>query len=435
MIPLQVLIRPSVISGRVRAPPSKSYSHRAIIAASMTDGECVVKNVSKSNDVIATINACKKFGASIIEEGDGLIISGFSTPKVPDDVVNVQNSGTTLRIMTGVSCLVKDGYVVLTGDESIRRRPMQPLLDALNMLGGECWSTRLNGCAPIIVKGSGLKGGNAWMTGSISSQFVSSILFSSPKALNDTTLIIQGDLVSRPYVDSTINVLEQFGIRIKREGYKVFHIPSQQNFKPARFTVPGDFGLASFMMVAALMTDGSVIVEGLSQDLPQADAAIVDILIKMGANVKLDYGSGRVMVSGSGKLRGGSFNLSDSPDLLPVLAVLATKCEGTLEITGVEHARVKESDRVSALAHTLSKIGMNVRESTDGLSITQGKLVKHAVLDPRGDHRLFMAYCLLGLILEEGCTVIGAESASVSYPNFLEDLASLGAKFELRSSD
>jgi len=428
---LQVLVRPSVISGKVRAPPSKSYSHRAIIAASMTDGECVIENVSKSDDVLATINACKKFGASIAEEGDKLIVEGFSTPKAPDDVVNVQNSGTTLRIMTGVSCLIQSGYAVLTGDESIRRRPMQPLLDALNMLGGECWSTRLNGCAPIIVKGGGLKGGNAWMTGRISSQFVSSILFSSPKALSDTTLTIQGELVSRPYVDASINVLERFGVRIEREGYRVFRIPPQQNFKPTRFVVPGDFGLASFMMAAALMTNGSVTVEGLSQDLPQADAAIVDILIEMGADVKLDYDSGRVSVSGGGKLRGGSFNLSDSPDLLPVVAVLATKCEGTVEITGVEHARVKESDRVSALAHTLSKIGMNVREMVDGLSITRGKLVKHALLDPKGDHRLFMAYCLLGLILEEGCTVLGAESASVSYPNFLRDLASLGAKLEL----
>ena len=428
---MQVLVRPSVISGKVRAPPSKSYSHRAIIAASMTDGECVIENVSKSDDVLATINACKKFGASIAEEGDKLIVEGFSTPKAPDDVVNVQNSGTTLRIMTGVSCLIQSGYAVLTGDESIRRRPMQPLLDALNMLGGECWSTRLNGCAPIIVKGGGLKGGNAWMTGRISSQFVSSILFSSPKALSDTTLTIQGELVSRPYVDASINVLERFGVRIEREGYRVFRIPPQQNFKPTRFVVPGDFGLASFMMAAALMTNGSVTVEGLSQDLPQADAAIVDILIEMGADVKLDYDSGRVSVSGGGKLRGGSFNLSDSPDLLPVVAVLATKCEGTVEITGVEHARVKESDRVSALAHTLSKIGMNVREMVDGLSITRGKLVKHALLDPKGDHRLFMAYCLLGLILEEGCTVLGAESASVSYPNFLRDFASLGAKLEL----
>ena len=428
---MQVLVRPSVISGKLRAPPSKSYSHRAIIAASMTDGECVIENVSKSDDVLATINACKKFGASIAEEGDKLIVEGFSTPKAPDDVVNVQNSGTTLRIMTGVSCLVQSGYVVLTGDESIRRRPMQPLLDALNMLGGECWSTRLNGCAPIIVKGGGLKGGNAWMTGRTSSQFVSSILFSSPKALSDTTLTIQGELVSKPYVDASINVLERFGVRIEREGYRIFRIPSQQNFKPTCFVVPGDFGLASFMMAAALMTNGSVTVEGLSQDLPQADAAIVDILIEMGADVKLDYDSGRVSVSGGGKLRGGSFNLSDSPDLLPVVAVLATKCEGTVEITGVEHARVKESDRVSALAHALSTIGMNVREMVDGLSITRGKLVNHALLDPKGDHRLFMAYCLLGLILEEGCTVLGAESASVSYPNFLRDLTSLGAKLEL----
>ncbi len=428
---LQVSIKPSVIYGRVQAPPSKSYSHRAIIAASMSDGECVVENVSKSDDVLATISACKKFGTSIVEEGDKLIIDGLSTPKTPEDVVNVQNSGTTLRIMTGISCLVQDGYVILTGDESIRRRPMQPLLDALNMLGGECWSTRLNGCAPIVVKGGGLKGGNAWMNGKVSSQFVSSILFSSPKATSDTTLTIQGDLVSKPYVDATIHVLEQFNIHIEREGYKVFRIASQQNFKPTHFVVPGDFGLASFMMAAALITDGSVNVEGLNQELPQADAAIVDILIKMGASVKLDYSSRRVTVSGGGRLKGGSFNLSDSPDLLPVLAVLATKCEGTVEITGVEHARFKESDRVSALAHALSMIGMNVKEMPEGLSITQGKLVKHAVLDSKGDHRLFMAYCLLGLILEEGCTIAGAECMNVSYPNFLRDLASLGAKIEL----
>lgn len=428
---MKVSVRPSVIYGKVRAPPSKSYSHRAIIAASMTDGRCVVENVSESDDVRATINVCEKLGASIVKEESTLLVNGFSTPKAPDDVLNAQNSGTTLRIMTGVSCLVQDGYVVLTGDESLRRRPMQPLLDALNMLGGECWSTRLNGCAPIVVKGGGLKGGEAWMDGSLSSQFVSSILFSSTKALRDTVLRIRGSLVSRPFVDATISVLERFGVRVENEGYAVFRIPSQQNFKPTRFTVPGDFGLASFMMAAALMTDGSVTVEGLSQDLPQADSAIIDILTSMGAKVKLDYGSGRVTVDGGGRLRGGSFNLSDSPDLLPVLAALATKCDGPVEITGVGHARVKESDRVGALACALSKIGMNVRERPDGLIITQGKLAGSAVLDPKGDHRLFMAYCLLGLVLKDGCVVLGAESASVSYPNFLKDLGGLGAKFEL----
>lgn len=425
---MDVIVRPSHVYGKVRAPPSKSYSHRAIFAASMADGKSIVENVSSSEDVSATIGACMKLGAGIEREGDNLKIYGFSIPRIPDDVIDVRNSGTTLRIVTGISCLVPEGYVVITGDESIRRRPMQPLLDALCILGSSCWSTRLNGCAPIIVKGGGLKGGTASMTGEVSSQFVSSILFASPKAFNDTTLFIEGRLVSRPYVDATIKVLRLFGVDVKNENYSVFHARSEQEFRPSRFVVPGDFGLAGFIMAAALMTGGCVTVECLDTSLPQADAEILSILIRMGADVRIDEANASVTVKGGGYLEGGSFDLSDCPDLLPVVAALSTICRGAVEIGGVAHARFKESDRLRNLSMALSSVGMNVKELQDGMIISKGERLRYAVLDPQGDHRLAMAYCLLGLVAEGGCKVLGVDCIRVSYPNFLEDLRGLGVE-------
>lgn len=419
-------MKTSSVYGKVKAPPSKSYSHRAIIAASMADGLSRISNVSNADDVAATIDACIKLGAKIERDYDSLSVTGFYIPNTPDDVIDVRNSGTTLRIMTGISCLVPNGYVILTGDESIRRRPMQPLLDALRMLGAECWSARLNGCAPIIVKGGGLRGGLSRMSGEISSQFVSSILFASPKASIDTTLLIDGKLVSRPYVDATIKVLRLFGVDVMCEGYEVFHIPSKQSFKPSSFTVPGDFGLAGFLMAAALITDGYVTIEGLSTELPQADMELLRILNELGARLHIDSDGNRVIVKGGGSLKGGCFDLSDCPDLLPIVAVLSTICDEPLEIRGVAHARLKESDRIRNLSIALSSVGMKVKEFQDGMLISKGEKLSGAILNPYGDHRLAMAYCLLSLAIEEGCIVRDVDCVKVSYPNFLNDLKSIG---------
>ncbi|MCS7115869.1 MAG: 3-phosphoshikimate 1-carboxyvinyltransferase [Nitrososphaerota archaeon] len=419
----------SELSGTIIAPPSKSYTHRALILSMLSDGRSVITNPLYSQDTCATINACKSLGAEIFEEGERVVVKGRSILNPPDDIINVENSGTTLRIITAVSSLTSSGYTVITGDASIRRRPMQPLLDALNQLGVECWSSRLNGLPPIIVKGGGMQGGYAEVRGDVSSQFISALLISSPKAKKETFIRVTGKRVSQPYVKATLEMIRRYGGRVIEEGDS-YRIPPNQEYAPYDFRVPGDFSSISFILAAGALSGGRVVVEGLDFSLPQADMKIIDILKRMGANIDADEQRGYVVIEG-GELIGGEFDLSDSPDLLPVVAILGLKAKGGVRVHSVAHARFKESDRIANLALELTKLGVNVKELPDGLIIEESRDLKFAILDAHGDHRLFMAFCIAGLTSQNGCIVDGAETVSVSYPNFIKDITSLNGRLEV----
>ncbi len=412
-------------SGTVTVPPSKSYTHRAIIAASLSSGESKVYNHLVSRDTTATTNACRAMGAKLNEEGSSLVVEG-SKPRAADDVVNVENSGTTLRFMTSVFALPRQGYTVLTGDASIRRRPMQGLLDALGALGAKAKSTNGNGHAPIIVGEGGIQGGDVEIRGDVSSQFISSIMIASPLAREDTSLRVS-DMVSRPYVEATLQLLALHGIEIGREGDSTFRIRGGQEYRPADFAIPGDFGSAAFVMGAVALAGGDVEISGLTTSLPQGDLAALDFFRRLG--IKLDVRQNSVRVVGDGgRLSGGVFDLADSPDLLPVLSMLSLKCDAPVEMRGVSHARFKESDRIEVAAEGLRRMGAVVEEREDGLKAIGPREVKPAVLDAHDDHRMFMAFCLASLIAPGSVRVEGVESLDVSYPSFLEDLAGLGAR-------
>lgn len=419
-----VKVRAERVSGEVRAPPSKSYTHRAIAAALLAPGKSRIHNPLYSRDTEATINAARLFGATLQPKKDEVEVEGVERPKTPEDIIDAMNSGTTLRIMTCIAGLTERGYTVLTGDESLRKRPMQPLLDALSQLGVRAWSTKLDGTAPVIVEGGGM-GGECSIRGDISSQFVSGLLIAGPAAEKSLTISIEGELVSRPYIDATTAVLRLFGAEVEREGYSRFKT-EPSGYRPAAFTVPGDYGLAGFIMAAPLMAGGWVRVAGLNPKLPQADYRLVSVLREMGADVR--EGEGVVEV-GEAPLAGIDVDLRDAPDLLPIVAVLAAVAEGETRIGGVAHARFKESDRIHTIATELSKASIHVREAPDGLIIGAGK-PRRARLDPKGDHRLFMAFTLLSLASGGLIEVSDPESASVSYPNFLDDLELLGCEVE-----
>lgn len=421
---------PSTLQGSLTAPPSKSYTHRAVILASLCNGVSAVTNPLLSGDTMATVDACRALGVEVSKD-ENLVIEGGLPLNVPDDVIDVENSGTTLRLITSIAALTSKGYSVLTGDESVRRRPMQPLLDALHTIGVRCWSSRLNGSAPIIVEGGGIHGGPVTVSGEISSQFISSLLIASPLAHHETLLRIEGRCVSRPYVDATLKVIEHFGGRVIEEDTGIFRIPSQQKYSSKSFRVPGDFSSASFILAGGAITEGEVSVDGLNFNLPQGDAAVVDILKSMGADVSVDLNRGRVTVRGVGSLSGGEFDLLDTPDLLPIVAVLACRSEEEVLIRGVKHARFKETDRVSVLAEELPKLGVSVEELEDGLRVVGAKSLKRCVLDAHGDHRMAMAFSIAGLASEEGCLVDGFESVDVSYPGFKEDIHLLGGRLEV----
>jgi 3-phosphoshikimate 1-carboxyvinyltransferase len=420
---------PSKVSGEIKAPPSKSATHRATILASLSNGWSVIHNPLESRDTLASLDACRQFGASTIKREDGWNIKGLLPYHTPADVVNVHNSGTTIRLLTAASTLMSEGFAVFTGDSSTRERPMQPLLDALQDLGVVCWSTRMNGCPPIIVKGGTVEGGTTLMRGDISSQFISALLISSPAFSTDTRITIEGRMVSTPYIEMTLHILKLFGINVKHEDLRDYRIPSKQEYSSCNFTIPGDFSSVALLAAVPALTGSELAISGLDFGVPQGDSAILEILDKMGIEVQIDDTKGRVLVRGN-KLTGGEFDLSASPDLLPVVGVLAAKAEGETRITGVKHARFKESDRVAVLAAELPKLGIVLDEREDGLTIVGSNEFQGCHLDAHGDHRMFMAFCAAASGASEPCVVHGMESVDVSYPNFVRDLVGCGLRVE-----
>lgn len=415
----------STISGTVRCPPSKSYTHRAIAIASLANGESTITNALLSRDNLATINACKKLGSKLIQKNRTIIIAGRNKFDSGNREIDAENSGTTIRIMIAMSALVEEGKTTLTGDESLRKRPMQPLLDALKQLGVD--STSANGMPPVVVKGGGIRGGYTEIKGDVSSQFISALLISCIYADRDVEIAVKGDQVSKPYIDATLATMRQFGVKIDNRHYTNYRVKRQQ-YKPTKFDIPSDFSSAAMMLAAGALA-GDVTVEGLNFELPQADAKIVDILHDMGASIKMNKTKGTVRVEAPGKMEGDTFNLQNTPDLLPVVSILALKAKNKVTIKGVAHARVKETDRIANIVMELKKVGAEVEEFEDGLSIRVSGKLKNASLNAYNDHRLFMAFCIASLLTDK-CVIDGLESVDVSYPTFVDDLRKLGANIK-----
>jgi 3-phosphoshikimate 1-carboxyvinyltransferase len=425
---MRVSIGKSSLRGEVFAPPSKSYTHRAITLAALSK-KSIVRRPLLSADTLATVQACEKFGALIEKKGENLIINGFDgKPKVPDDVIDAANSGTTLRLMTAVAALT-DGITVFTGDSSLRTRPNGPLLEALNGLGAKACSTRGNERAPIIVRG-GLVGSKVEINGSISSQFISALLIACPLKESNTTLSIIGKLKSKPYVDVTLEMLELAGVKIQtdnRNGTE-FVIPGKQKYDFKDYTIPGDFSSASYLLAAAAMTGGSEVTVKNLFPSKQGDKLIIETLEQMGADIKWDKQAGTVNVKGGRKLKAITFDAGATPDLVPTVAVLAAFAEGTSRIENAEHVRYKETDRLRALATELPKLGVSLIEEKDSLTITGGKL-HGATVHGWDDHRIVMALVVAGIAAGD-TTIDTTESVSISYPDFFKDIQSLGVHVE-----
>lgn len=411
------------ISGTLVCPPNKSYTHRAIFLASLADGKSVIKNVLYSRDTNATISTCKSFGATIIQDNSSLTVNGIKEVKSPSEI-DASNSGTTIRIAAAIAALGK-GKTVLSGDESLRQRPMQPLLDALESIGAKCSSA--NGKPPISITGKA-NGGEVTIPGNISSQFVSALMIMSPLTENGLVLNIEGDLVSKPYLDATITSIKKFGVTVKTVKPYKNYIISQQKYKPTAFTVPSDFSSLAMLLSASILLGNNITIRTTIDDLPQADKAIFDILKSLGIIVNIEKDN--VTVQSQKPLNGGKFDLSNSPDLLPPLAILSLKSSKPIHIFNVKHARYKETDRIAILARELKKLGVNVEEKEDGLILESTDKLHSADLNSENDHRLFMAFCIAGMYVGN-CTVSDPGSIDVSYPSFISDLKRVGGKILL----
>ena len=418
-------VEKSKLSGSLICPPNKSYTHRAVFLAALAGDNSKVENVLFSADTFATINACKNFGAEM-ERRDSSIIVKKSIGEgkfVPE--INAENSGTTIRIAAGIASLFSE-ETTLTGDSSLQKRPMQPLLKALESIGAKCSS--VDGKPPMKITGK-IKGGEITIPGNFSSQFISALLISAPLTEKGMNLLIEGNLVSKPYLDATISTMRHFGVTVQTLiPYKRYNI-APQIYKPSTFTVPIDFSSLALLLSAAVLCGENFVIKGNIGNLPQGDEVFIDILEHLGVKVTID--DDEISIQSPEKLNGGKFDLSNSPDLLPPLAILSLKTSSPIEIVNVKHARLKETDRIAIVAREIVKLGVKVREKEDGLILSMASNLKGGSLNSENDHRLFMAFCIAGMYVGD-CTVTDPESVKVSYPNFIEEMSKIGAKISIQ---
>ena len=423
---MDATLTPSRLAGRVRVPPSKSYTHRALLAAGYGEGTRVV-NPLDGADPRATARAVEAFGGSVSWDDETAVVDGFDgRPETPDDVIDCANSGTTMRLTAACGALA-DGLVVLTGDDSLRTRPQEPLLAAVESLGGRGEATRRNGQAPLVV-GNGATGGRVSIPGDVSSQFVTALLMAGAVTDEGIEVALETELKSAPYVAITRELLDSFGVATRRtdEG---FAVPGGQRYERERYDVPGDFSSASYLLAAGTVAaaDGERVTVAGTQPSAQGDTAIVDVLDRMGARIDWDREAGAVTVERSA-LVGVEVSVADTPDLLPTIAVLGCVADDDTRITDAEHVRYKETDRVAAMAESLDRLGASVTEREDSLTIHgDDSHLQGATVDGRGDHRLVMALAVAGLVADGSTTVRGADHVAVSFPDFFETLDALGA--------
>lgn len=413
------------LKGTIKAPASKSYTHRAIMAWGM-DGHCRIENPLICDDTNATIGLWRKLGAHIKSGHSYLNIKGVDgQPKPKVKLFNAGESGTLLRLILPVLVLAK-GRLVVTGRGTLLKRSNRPIAQALRSLGLDIKGRGVQEYLPISIFGTGaIRGGKIRVSAAMSSQTVSALLLACCFAKKDTTIIIKDKLVSRPYVDVTIDVLRRAGIRIINHGYKSFFIKSGQQFRSCRkYIIGGDYSSAAFLMAAGILIESDIRITGLKDDA-QGDCRVIKILNSFGARIRRE--KNEVLIKGPFKLKGINIDCSDTPDLVPILAVVGCFAQGVTKIYNIAHLAHKESNRIIAPAEQLRKLGADIRVGRDSLTII-GNILKPARVSSCGDHRMAMALTVAGLAIG-GVQIAGAECVSKSYPDFFKDLKSLKAKF------
>jgi len=393
-------------------PGSKSFTHRALVAAALAHGESLLTNALRAEDTELTAQTLAKLGAGLDWQGDTIKVRGAGGRWRPvAEPIFLGNSGTSMRFFTALAALGQGSYV-LTGTERLCQRPLGELLQALTQLGVQAISEKGDGCPPVMVEG-GLSGGLAQISGAISSQYVSALLFIGPLAPAGLGIEITGELVSRPYVDLTLEVLGDFGISYYREGYRFFHTPGGQVYQPQDYPIEADASSASYFWAAAAVTGGKVTIANLRSDSCQGDAAFPGVLRRMGCAV---WSSEDGLTVQGGELYGITVDMSTMPDLVPTLAVVAAFAQGETVITGAAHLRHKESDRLLAVAAELNKMGIAVRETDDGL-IIPGGVPQGAIIDTYQDHRIAMSLAVAGL-RTPGVVINDPGCVAKSFPDF-----------------
>ncbi len=417
-------VKRSEVSGQINVPGSKSHTIRSMFFAGLADGRSSIKNPLISSDSTSAVNLCKAFGADYNLSGNIYTVTGMGgNPQVPDNIIDVGNSGTSLRLGLMTAALVQ-GYSVFTGDYQIRRRQVGPLVEAINNLGGEAYTTRENGSAPVVVKGRAA--GGFTKLDAVTSQYLSSILLNAPLLEKDTQIEITR-LNEVPYVEITLWWLDKFGIKYSHNNMKEFYIQGRQRYSPFECTIPGDFSSATFFMVLSAISGREITLSNLDMTDPQGDKLVLSILEDMGA--KVTYNEDKIIIKGSG-LTGRTIDMNSIPDALPAMAVAACFAHGETRLVNAPQARLKETDRISVMCKELAKMGADIEELPDGLIIRESTL-KGCRVNGHDDHRVVMSLAVAGLNSSGETIIDTAEAMNVTFPEFAEYIKKCGGSIEL----
>jgi 3-phosphoshikimate 1-carboxyvinyltransferase len=397
----------------VIVPGSKSYTHRFLIASALSDGVCILKNCLKSDDTLLTLGALRKMGIVIDDAAAGIKVCGrkgiFEAAGGP---IYLGNSGTSMRLLTGVAAIGRGEYI-LTGDERMSARPIDDLLDGLKSLGINARSLNHNGCPPVAVKGGRIKGGKIGLKCGISSQFLSSILLIAPYTEEGIEIKVVEGPVSKPYIDMTVEIMNEFGVNVSRDGYLKFAVEGKGCYTAGDHFIEPDCSQAGYFWAAAAVTGAEITVKGITGESRQGDLGFTGLLEKMGC--RIIYGKEGITAKGI-SLSGIETDMSDMPDMVPTLAVVASFAKGATVIKNVGHLKAKESDRLSAVASELSKMGIEAGCSGNNL-IVKGGEHRGAEIDTYNDHRIAMSFAVAGLKVP-GVFIKNDKCVEKSFPDF-----------------
>ena len=423
---MKLSVKKSTLTGRISIPGSKSHTIRAVVLGALAEGDSFIWAPLDSADTLAAVHCYRQLGARIdTQDPQCWKIEGTGARlQTPQGIIDVANSGTTLRIGMGSAALLTQGQVIMTGDDQIRSRSVGPLIDSLNDLGANCTSHSGNGKAPITVGGT-LTGGETSIE-AVTSQYLTSLLLNAPLATKDTIINVT-QLNEKPYVEMTLKYLDEQGIKYENQDYKRFIIKGGQHYRAFHKRIPADFSSATFFFCAGAILDGELILEGLDFTDTQGDKDVVDILGNMGADICVEDHQVRVR---GGELKGMEIDMNAIPDALPALAVVACFARGPSKLYNVAQARLKETDRIAVMTAELSKMGADIQEMPDGLIIKPARL-KPAKLDGRRDHRVVMALSLAAMATDGTSTIDTAEAVNVTFPEYVKLMQSAGGRLEL----
>ncbi|MBU3201685.1 3-phosphoshikimate 1-carboxyvinyltransferase [Clostridium estertheticum] len=425
-----VIIKPSYLNGKVKIPPSKSLSHRAVIAAGLSNGKCSIDNISMSEDIIATCEIMEKLGVDIKRLPSNIKVCGKGKPtfKLSENLSNelqCNESGSTLRFLIPIAMLTGE-KIVFNGKSKLVQRTLKPYYDIFDKHNIK-YNTN-NGNLPLTVEGS-LEPGVFELRGDVSSQFITGLIYSLPLLDGDSIIMITTKMESIGYIDLTLDVLSKFGVKIENNNYREFKIKGNQHYNRIDYRVEGDFSQAAFYLAAGVL-GGEVECMDLNMESLQGDKVIVDIIKNMGGNITIKDG---ILKASKSNLKGTIVDASQCPDLVPIVAVLASLSEGTTEIINAGRVRIKESDRLKAMATELNKIGAEIIEKEDSLIIHGKPALRGGVVSSWNDHRIAMAMAIASIRCSKELTIEDSGAVKKSYPEFYEDFKSLGGKINERT--